>query len=80
MSDRLAEIRALAKAQSLQIQAVVWLGVNELAARWSVSPGTVRKISRDALPYLTMGESHVRRYDPRDVEAYENSAKRGTAA
>lgn len=78
--DRIAELRELAKAHSRQLEAVLWLSVGDLAVRWSVSPATVRKVSRQALPYLLLGESNVRRYDPRDVESYENNAKRGDAA
>lgn len=63
-----------------QIEAVRWMPASDLAARWGVSVKTVRKIPRDALPYLTLGSSDVRRYDPRDVEAYEAANKRGTAA
>jgi hypothetical protein len=63
-----------------QLDAVRWMPAVDLAARWGVSVKTVRKIPRDALPYLTLGASDVRRYDPRDVEAYELANKRGTAA
>lgn len=79
-TDRLAELREAAKAHSKQLDAVLWLSVSDLAIRWQVSPKTVRKISRDALPYLELGKSTVRRYDPRDVESYEANAKRGDAA
>jgi hypothetical protein len=79
-ATRLAELRELAKAHARQLEAVVWLSVGDLAVRWNVSPATVRKVSRDALPYLTLGGSSVRRYDPRDVEHYEAESKRGSAA
>lgn len=78
MSD-LAELRALAKEHARQIEAVLWLGVNDLVVRWGVAAGTVRKIDRTALPYLTLGSSGIRRYDPRDVESYESTSKRGAA-
>lgn len=63
-----------------QLEAVNWVSAMQLARRWSVSAKTVRKISREKLPYLTLGESEVRRYDPRDIEAYEDREKRGNAA
>lgn len=78
--DRLTQLRTLAKEHSRQLEAVLWLSVGDLAVRWSVSPATVRKIPRASLPYLLLGGSGVRRYDPRDVESYESSAKRGDAA
>lgn len=73
------DMREAAKAHSRQIEAVLWLSVQDLAARWGVSAGTVRKVPREALPYLTLGSSTVRRYDPRDVEQYEATAKQGAA-
>lgn len=74
------ELRAAARDHAKQLEAVQWLGVKDLAARWGVSPGTVRKVPRDQLPYLTFGDSDWRRYDPRDVEQYEAHAKTGEAA
>lgn len=76
----LAEMRAEAAKQSRQLEAVLWLTVADLAARWGVSTGTVRKIPRTELPYLTLGASHVRRYNPDDVQGFEAKAKRGDAA
>lgn len=73
------ELRESAREHSRQIEAVLWLSVQDLAARWGVSPGTVRKIPREALPYLSLGLSAVRRFDPRDVEQYEATAKQGAA-
>lgn len=58
-----------------QIEAIHWSTVNDLAARWGISPGSVRKIDREALPYLLFGKSKQRRYDPRDVERYESNEK-----
>ncbi len=75
----MSELREAAKAHSRQLEAVLWLSVGDLAVRWGVSPKTVRKVDRAALPYLALGESNVRRYDPRDVEAYEDKSKRGAA-
>jgi hypothetical protein len=63
-----------------QIEAVHWLGVRDLVNRWGVSAATVRKIARERLPYLLFGDSQLRRYDPRDVERYEDTMKRGDAA
>jgi hypothetical protein len=70
-------MRAEAREHARQIEAVTWLSVHELAQRWRVSPNTVRKIPRSALPYLMLGETRVRRFDPRDVEAFEQRAKTG---
>ncbi len=67
------DLRAHAREHARQIEAVLWLSVQDLAVRWSVSPGTVRKIPRAQLPYLMLGASSVRRYDPRDVESYEST-------
>ncbi len=75
----IAELRAQAAEHSRQLEAVLWLSVQDLAGRWGVSAGTVRKISRAELPYLTLGGSSVRRYAPDDVTAYEATAKRGAA-
>lgn len=72
------KLRAQAAQHAKQIEAVQWLSVNDLAARWGISPGSVRKIARDALPYLLFGESNQRRYDPRDVEQYEAEQKHPT--
>lgn len=74
------QLRADAREHAKQIEAVQYLGVKDLAARWGVSPGTVRKISRASLPYIEFGDSGWRRYDPRDVELYEAHAKSGEAA
>ena len=79
-ADRMAELREAAKAHSKQLDAVSFLTVGDLAVRWDVSPKMVRKIPRAALPYLELGQSNVRRYDPRDIEQYEADSKRGSAA
>lgn len=75
----LEELRAKAALHTRQLESVHWLGVEALAVRWGVSKGTVRKIARQALPYLTFGETMIRRFDPRDVETYEAEMKRGAA-
>lgn len=72
-------IRAQAKEHAKQIDAVRWAGVPELSDRWGVGAKIIRAIPREKLPYLTLGKSDVRRYDPSDVEAYEQAEKRGAA-
>lgn len=72
-----AEMRAGAADHARQLDSVRWLGVKDLVLRWGIAKATVRAIPRDRLPYLLFGESNVRRYDPRDVEAYEDAEKRG---
>lgn len=57
-----------------------WPGVKQLAERWGISRALVRKIDRVKLPYLAFGETDVRRYDPADVEMYEQREKTGVAA
>ena len=49
-----------------------------LAKRWGCSEGSVRAISRTALPYLNIGTGLVRerrRYNPDDVYAYESGQR-----
>ena len=75
-----SEIRAEAAAHARQIEAVLWMETRDLAARWGVSLSTVRKIPRDKLPYLTLGETHVRRYHPDDVAAFETASRQEPAA
>jgi hypothetical protein len=74
------ELRTDAKEHARQLEAVHWLGVSDLAARWGVSTVTVRKIDRALLPYLPFGASRVRRYDPRDIEKYEAEQKQPAPA
>lgn len=63
-----------------QLQARGWPGVPQLAARWHISRALVRAIPRDRLPYISFGQSDVRRYDPADVDAFEVREKQGAAA
>lgn len=63
-----------------QLQARGWPGVPDLARKWGVSRATVRKIDRAKLPYLSFGNSDMRRYDPVDIAAFEERGKRGEAA
>lgn len=76
----IAELREAARGHARELDAVLWLSVSDLVARWGVDADSVRSIPRTALPYLELGKGHRRRFDPRDVEAYELSAKQGTAA
>ena len=69
-----------ANEHARQIESHRWPGVKELSQKWGISRALVRAIPRDELPYLTFGESDVRRYDPADVAEYERSHKRGQAA
>jgi hypothetical protein len=71
------QLRERAAAHARQLDAVLYLKVNDLAARWGVDPEQVTLIPREQLPYLEFGGSRSRRYDPRDIEAYEERAKRG---
>jgi hypothetical protein len=75
-----AEIRAEAAQHARQIEAVKFLTVQELADRWRVDDETVRKIDRTELPFLEFGKSRMRRYDPREVERYEQQGKGESAA
>jgi hypothetical protein len=75
----LAELRERAKQHARHIDAVVYVTVQDLAARWGVDDETVRLIPREQLPYLEFGKSRMRRYNPDDVLAYEASAKAGAA-
>lgn len=63
-----------------QLEARGWPGVKQLADRWHVSRATVRKIPREKLPYISFGDSDVRRYDPADVALFEEREKQGVAA
>jgi len=76
----LAELRAQARDHARQIDALRYASVQDLAARWDVDDELVREIPRAQLPYLALGRSGMRRYDPRDVETYEEKAKRGECA
>lgn len=70
-------IRAAARAHARQIDAVRFATVQQLAERWVISEDAVRAIPREQLPYLQFGRSRMRRYDPRDVERYEEAQKLG---
>lgn len=76
----IAELRARQQEHARQLEAVFFAKASELAARWNVDVDTVLAIPRGELPYIEYGKTDTRRYDPRDVEAYEQRAKKGTAA
>lgn len=71
----LAEIRARAARHQDELDRDTrFLTVADLAARWRCAKGTVRAISKLALPYVNLGHGlkrELRRYAPADVEAYE---------
>lgn len=73
------EIRAHARDHAKQLEAVRYLTVQDLAARWGVDDDTVRAVPAKALPYLSFGRSRMRRYDPRDVERFEQAEKESAA-
>jgi hypothetical protein len=73
-------IRAAAADHARQLEAVRWLTVRELKARWGVSESLVRKIPRAKLPYITLGETSVRRYHPDDVERFEAEERKAPEA
>jgi hypothetical protein len=76
----LNEIQAAAAEHTRRLAAARFATVQILAKRWGVSEDTVRAIPRAQLPYMEFGESHMRRYDPADVAAYEALSKDGKAA
>ncbi len=62
---------------SARAAASTMLTTKELAARWSVSPGSLandRALGRSAVPYVKIGDRV--RYRLRDVERFEESALR----
>lgn len=68
---RIEELRARAADHARQLDAVLWVKVDQLAARWAVDREIITAIPRSELPYLEFGKSNSRRYHPADVEAYE---------
>jgi hypothetical protein len=55
-----------------------FLDVQMLAARWGVSPSTVRAVPSTLLPYVNVGtglQRERRRYHPEAVAAYEASSR-----
>lgn len=75
----LEQMRADAEAHERELEAVAWFRTADLARRWHVSPRTIHDIPPAELPYLSVGRGGVRehrRYDPRDVAAYERRHKR----
>jgi hypothetical protein len=74
------ELRARQAEHARQLDAVFWVKASDLGARWNVDVESVLAVPREELPYLEYGKTKSRRYDPRDVEAYEQRAKKGSAA
>lgn len=68
-------LRARRADQSLKLEPVFFAKGKDLAARWSIDAEAVTRIAREKLPYLEFGKSNTRRYDPRDVESYEEREK-----
>jgi hypothetical protein len=69
------QLRAKARENAKQLESVLWAKASDLSIRWGVDVETVHGIPRHELPYIEFGKSNARRYDPRDVEAYEGSHK-----
>lgn len=74
------ELRARQADHSRQLAAVLFVKTSDLVVRWGVDIDTVVEIPRDELPFIEYGKSRARRYDPRDVEAYEERKKKGDQA
>lgn len=74
------ELRARAREHSKQLEAVLFAKSSDLVARWGIDAEEILKIPRAELPYLEFGASNARRYNPLDVEAFEEKKKRGAAA
>jgi hypothetical protein len=74
------ELRAEAADHARQIESVHWLSVNDLRARWAVSAVVIRQIPREKLPYITLGETSIRRYRPDDVERFEAEERKAPEA
>jgi hypothetical protein len=74
------ELRARQREHARRLESVLFAKASELAARWNADVETVHAIPREKLPYMEIGKSKSRRYDPRDVEAYEQAEKQPGAA
>lgn len=72
-------LRARAREHAKQLDAVLWAKSSDLVARWGIEAEEIQKIPRTELPYLEFGASNARRYDPRDVEQYEQTHKLPTS-
>lgn len=77
---RLAEIRAQAREHARQLEAVRFLTVQDLEGRWGVGDDVIRAIPRAELPYLVFGKNGMRRFDPRDVERFEETQRAPASA
>jgi hypothetical protein len=75
MTADLAAIRQRAREHQEEIDlAVRFLSPKTVAERWDMSVTAVLAIPREDLPYTVINAGkvkHHRRYDPRDVVAYE---------
>lgn len=75
MPDELESIRRAAAEHQREIDVVrTWLKPAQLATRWNVSVSTVKAIPASELPFKEFGRGlklKRRRYDPADVDAYE---------
>lgn len=71
------ELRARAAEHARQLNAVHYAKASDLVARWGVDDEQIAAIPRGELPYIEFGASRSRRYDPRDVEAFEERRKEG---
>jgi len=71
------ELRQRQREHARQLEAVNFVKTSDLVARWGWDVEVVLAIPREELPYLEYGKTRARRYDPRDVETYEDKAKRG---
>lgn len=74
----LATMRAEAQEHERSMAAVSWLRAKDLIHRWHLCATTIRAIPASELPYLDVSRApsrEQRRYDPRDVAAYEKRRK-----
>lgn len=75
-----AVLQARASAHQVYLDRnTTFLTVGKLASRWGCSPGTVRAIPFELLPWINIGAGLIRearRYDPADVAAYEAQQRR----
>jgi hypothetical protein len=74
------EIRARQREHARQLDTVFFVKSSDLQARWNIDIEEVLDIPRSELPYLEHGKTKSRRYDPRDVDAYEQRKKTGEVA
>ena len=73
----LSELRQRAREHTRRLEAIQWAGVNDLVIRWDKGRKAILAIPRSKLPYLEIGGNRERRYDPRDIETFEEREKYG---